>query len=114
MISPEQNDVFGVFKLITKQKLDGFDRIVSSINEIADEDIPWSRELSSNLKEFKDVIKLTMNVSANDDRGFSFVHVWLLKQKLFDFIAESSYTAFVKTFALFENGNPFVHFGHCI
>jgi hypothetical protein len=40
MISPEQNDVFGIFKLITKQKLDGLDRIVSSINEIADEDIP--------------------------------------------------------------------------
>lgn len=114
MISPEQNDVFGVFKLITEEEFDGLDGIVPSINKIADEDIPWSWKLSSNLKEFKYVIKLAMNVSANDDRGFSFMHVWLLKQKLFDLIAKSAYAALVKTFALFEGGNPFVHFGHCI
>lgn len=112
MVSSQQNDVFWVFELITEEKLNCFNWVVTSINKIANEDISRLRKLTSNFEEFQNIKELAMNVSAYGNRRTGFLDIWLFKQELFNFVAECTNSSFFQVFAAFKLWNPFIGFGH--
>lgn len=47
MVSSEKSDSVGVLDFETEEVLEGFDRVVASINKIADEDVAGFIDLST-------------------------------------------------------------------
>lgn len=80
MVSSEQNNVFGVFELVTEEKLNGLYRVVASINKISNEDVSRSWKFPTDFKQFQDVIKLPMDVAADDDWRFGLVDIGLFEE----------------------------------
>lgn len=66
------------------------DRIVASINIVTHEKIVGIRQFSAKPKEFFQIVKLTMNVSANCHGSFYRLNIWLFDQNLFGLAAEGS------------------------
>ena len=64
MISSQKGDTIRVPGFQTKQKLERFDTIVSSIDEITHKDIICTGRLSANFEQLKEIEKLPMNVTA--------------------------------------------------
>lgn len=112
MISPEQDDIFGILKLVTEKEFNSLNRIVPSVNKIANKNIPGPWQFASDLKQLKDIIKLSMNVTTNDNWSFSLMHIGFFEEELLNFVAESTHASFVQAFALFESCDPLVDFGH--
>ncbi len=112
MISPEQNDVFGVFELVTEKEFNGLNRVVPTVYKVSDKNVSWAWEFASYFKELQDIIKLPMNVTADNHRGFGLMYIRLLKEQLFDLITEGPYTSLVETLALFERCYPFINLSH--
>jgi len=80
MVSSEQNNVFGVFKFVTEEELNGLYRVVPSINKISNEDVSRSWKFTTDFKQFQDVIKLSMDVAADDDGCFGLVNIRLFEE----------------------------------
>jgi hypothetical protein len=80
MVTSEQNDIFGVFYFIAKQKLDGLNWIIPSVYEISNKDVSCSRQLTSYFEQFKDIKKLTMYISTNSDRCLCFLDIAFFKK----------------------------------
>lgn len=112
MVASKEDDVFGVFDFIAEKELDCLDGVVTSIDEITNEDVPVCGELPSYFEKLKNVKELTVDISANSHRGLSLMYVALLEEKLFDFIAESSNRPLFEVLAVLQLRNPLVHFAH--
>lgn len=112
MISPQQDDFFGILHLIAEQKLNRLHGVVTSVHEIPNEYVTTPRQLSSHLEQFKHVKKLSMNIAANDHRSLSLVHVALFKEELFDLVAKSADSLFLQVLAGLELSNPLIDFSH--
>ena len=69
MITSEESNVSWVLNFETKQKLDGLDRVVSSINEVSHEDVPGIGQLTSLFEELQYIMKLAMEVSTDGNRS---------------------------------------------
>jgi hypothetical protein len=88
VVTPQEEDVFGVFQFVAEEKFNSFNRVVASVHEIPDKDVPGAWQLSSYFEQLQHVEKLTVNVPADSNWGLRFVDVALLEQQLFDFVAE--------------------------
>ena len=87
MVASKENNVFGVFEFVTEEKLNSFYRVVPTIYKVSDEDIAWTRELPSDLKQLQYIIELAMNIPTDDNWRFGLVHIGLFEQKLLDLVA---------------------------
>ena len=112
MVSSQEDDLLWVLHLIAEQKLDGFNRVIAPVHKIPDEDVPGLWQFTPDIKQLLNIIELAVDVAADDGGRGSFLDIGLFKKEFFDFVAESADGAFVKIFALFEHGNPFIDFSH--
>ena len=71
-----------------------FNRVVATINEVTHEDIAGIRNLSSFFEELEQVMELTMDVTANSDRGAHRLNVTFFDQYLLDFFTENAKITF--------------------
>jgi hypothetical protein len=56
----------GIFQLEAKQKLESFNRIISPINKITHEYVSAIWNFSSFIEKLKKIMKLTVNIAANN------------------------------------------------
>jgi len=90
MVTSEKSDVSRVFELQAQEKLEGLDWIVASINKITHEDVAGVRYLSSLVKEFEEVMELTVDITANSDRSWHWLDVAFFNQDLLNLFTEDS------------------------
>ena len=79
----------------TEKQLEGFDGVISSIHEIANEDIAslvdfptYFRSRSTCPEQFEKIIELPMNVSADGDGCGDWLHIRLFQENLLHFLAD--------------------------
>lgn len=65
VISTNQSDSFWVAHFQGQKQQEGFDGVVASIHKIAHEKVVCVWTFASDLKKFHQIIKLTVNVTAN-------------------------------------------------
>ena len=115
MVSTNQSYSFGVFDLQTEEEFEGFNRMVSAINEISNEDIAsfldlsaWNKSSFTGSEEFEEIVELAVDVSADGDGSGDGLNIGLLHEYLFGFFADNPELAFVEDFGVPELGNAFV------
>lgn len=69
MVSSKKSNSSWVSYFVRHEKFESFDRIVASVDEISHEDVRGLRDVSSLVEQLEKVVELSMDVSANCDRG---------------------------------------------
>ena len=87
MISSEERYVLRVFKLQAQQKRESFHRIKAAINEVAHEYVPGSGYFSAFVHNFKEIMELSVDVAANDDRSSYILDVTLFHKNVLHHLA---------------------------
>ena len=77
MITSEESNMCRVLEFQTKQELESFYAVVSSINEVTHEDISGVRDFTALVEEFQEIMELTMDISANGNWGCYWLHIAL-------------------------------------
>ena len=71
MITTDQRDAVRVAHFQCQQQKEGFHRVVPTVDKVTQKKIVFVGTLATDFKEFYEIIKLPMDVSANlDRRGF--------------------------------------------
>lgn len=108
MVTSYKSYTIGVAHFQGQEKQEGLNRVVAAIYEITHEKVVCVWALSSNRKEFFEIIKLAMNVSADCYWGLDGLDVAFLKQNLLGAVAERLDLGFLDILAALELGNPLV------
>ena len=83
MVTPGQGNPVGVPDFIGKKQTDSLDRVVSTINIIAEEKVVGERRFSADGEQLNQVMKLSMDVSTNGNRCWYELSVGLVAEDLF-------------------------------
>ena len=67
MVTAQDRDSLGVTNFEADEKRDGLDRVVATINVVTHEQIVVVRQLTANIEQLLQIVKLTVYVSANGD-----------------------------------------------
>lgn len=90
VVSAEKGNAVWVFQLEAEEEFKCFDRVIATIDEIAHEDIARVGNLSSLLKEFEQVVELTVDISTNGHGCTDWLDVALFNQEFLDFLTEDT------------------------
>lgn len=82
VVSSENGDAVLVPHFEGDEKRDRFDRIESTINIISHEQIVRVRWFSTNTEELHQIVKLSMDISANCDGAFDRLDIRLVHENL--------------------------------
>jgi hypothetical protein len=78
VVASGEMHAFGVSHLQGHQQRDSLDRVIPSVHEISHEEVVGERRVASNGEEFNQVMQLSVDVSADGDRGSDWHGVGLL------------------------------------
>lgn len=108
MVASEDGDA--VLKAHFERNQEGkrLDRVVASVHVVAHEQVVRVRGLSTNFKQFAQVMELPVDVAANSHRRLYLLHIRLVNKDLFCFFAESFDLALWKRLAGEEGVDLFV------
>jgi hypothetical protein len=67
VVSSQQSNVVGPFKLEAHQKLEGLDRVKTAIDKISHENIARLGDFSSFVEKLKKIMELSVNISTNSN-----------------------------------------------
>lgn len=82
VISTEDGDSFAIANLESDEECYSLNRVVSTIDVVAHEQIVCIGRASAYPKQFHQVVKLTVNIAAYCHRAFDFLNIWFLSQNL--------------------------------
>ena len=88
MVASQKEEVFRVFDLICQKEANDFEVLLTTINIITQKQVVRLWWEISNLKNSKQVNKLTMDVTGDDERWIQFYQVWLSYKYLLRFLNE--------------------------
>ena len=94
VVTSQQGDVLGVFQLQAQQELETLHWVKSSVHVIAHEDVFGCWDLSTLVEQFQKVMELPVDVSANRNWSFDWLHVALLYQNFLYFLAQNTKLSF--------------------
>ena len=106
MVSSGEMNTLGISDFQSNKKGYSFNWVVASIYEIAHEEIVSEGEISPNGEEFDEVMKLSMDVSADGDRGFDRYSIILFREDGSSFFCDKFDLFFsdrLKTFEVIDN-----------
>lgn len=69
MVTPEDEEVLGILDLVGEKEADGFERLLASVDVIAEEEIVCFGREATVLEQTEQVVVLTVDVAADLDRG---------------------------------------------
>ena len=87
MIAPEKTNSMGVFNFIEHKQFESLNWIVSPVYKIPYENVILAIYAPAQLKKLQYIIKLSVDISANNHRRSHLDYVILHKQYLLDFLA---------------------------
>lgn len=65
MVAPENEKVLGVLDLVGQKKADGLERLLASVDIVAEEEIVRFGREATVLEETEEVVVLTVDIAAN-------------------------------------------------
>ncbi len=89
MIATQYHDAFAVADLKGHENGDGLDGVIASIDVVAHEEVISVRRFSTDPEELHEIVKLSVNISANGDWTLDLLNVRLLRQDLLGLFAKS-------------------------
>ena len=111
VVTSQKSDVGGVLHFEAQEELEGLNRVESSVDEVAHEDVSRVGNLSTLVEELKKIVELAMDVSADGDWGFDWLHVALFDENLLNLLAEDSEISFRKDLTALDGFKPVVDVG---
>lgn len=90
VVTTEKSNASGVLKFKAEQELESFDGVVTTINEIAHKDVASVGDLAALVEKFKKIMELTMDVTADSDRGAHRLHIAFFNKDFLDLFAKDS------------------------
>ena len=115
MVSSGEVNTLGISDFQSNKKGYSFNWVVASIYEIAHEEIVSEGEISPNGEEFDEVMKLSMDVSADGDRGFDRYSIILFREDGCSFFGDQFDLLFcdgLKTFEVIDDRIDLHFFTH--
>ena len=105
MISSDQSNSVLVPNFQSQQKQKRFYAVETSVHEVPHEDVVRFRTISAHFEQLHQIVKLTVNVTANSNRRLDVLNVALLQQDVAGHVAQISDFRFFDAFALLEQLN---------
>ena len=93
MVTSEQSDVAGVLDLEADQELHGLDRVETTVDVVAHENVFGVWDLAATAEQLAQIVELAVNVTADDDGHAHRLAVALLDEDFFDLLADHSVVA---------------------
>jgi hypothetical protein len=81
---------------------EGLDGVEASVNKVAEEKVVGLRDITADLEELLQVVELTVDVTADSDRGLHSLHVTLLREDFPGLGTQSLHLALLDKLALAE------------
>ena len=106
MTTSQNSDAIGVLKLKTEKKMYRLNRVVSTINEVAQKNVSRIRYLASLFKNFKQVVEMTMNLSNYCYWGAHCLNITLVNENLLELFANDTKRSFWKDPSISDVGKP--------
>lgn len=75
VVTSEQGDGAGVLQLEAHEKLESFNGVVASINEVTHENVLGSRDLTTFLEKFQKIMELTVDITAYSYWSTDWLHI---------------------------------------
>ena len=83
VVTAEDSNSVGEAHLEGDEESDGLDRVVTTIDVVAHEEVVSVRGLSSDLEQLAQIVELTVDVTADGHGGAHLLHVRLIDQNFF-------------------------------
>jgi hypothetical protein len=81
VVAAQKTDVFGVAELETKEVFEGFDRVVTTVDKVADKDVARVGHFAAYPEKLKQVKKLAVDVTTDCHRGLHRLYIRFLNGK---------------------------------
>ena len=88
VIASKKGDAVGVLELEAEEKLESFNTVPTTVDVVTHKDVARVGDLTTYFKQLKKVVELAVDVTADCDGGAHGLHVALLNEDLFDFLAQ--------------------------
>jgi len=108
VVTSENGDSVWVSNLENDEESDCLNRVVASIDVISHEEIVVVGELTTNFEKFFQIVELSVDISTDSHGGSNWLHVTLVDENLFGFLAKSLDAIFGEGLALAECFNLFI------
>ena len=102
MVATNESNHIRIAHLISQKKEKGFDAVEATVNKVSHEKIVDRGDISTVFEKFQEIIKLSMNITAESDGGIDALDVALFDEDLFSFGAEYFDFVFGDGFSLSE------------
>jgi len=86
VITSEEGDVSWILHLKTEKKLESFDRVESSVNEISHEDVFGIGNLTTFVENLKKIMELSMDISTDRNWSLNWLDVALFNENFLYFL----------------------------
>jgi hypothetical protein len=80
VVTSQQSDVVRPFELKAHQKLEGLNRIKTTIDEISHEDVACVWDVSTLVEKLEKIMELSVDISTNSDRCTDWLDVAFLNK----------------------------------
>lgn len=88
VITSQQRYPIRVLHLKQKQKTDGFDAVVATVDEVADHDVLAVTDIATYPKHLQNVVELAVDVTCDQHGSAYWLDVGFLQQEFLDLAAE--------------------------
>lgn len=105
MVPPYQGDAIWVADFEAEQQQEAFQRVETSVDEIAHEEVVCVWYVAAHAEQLHQVVKLAVNVATYCDRGVDLNDVTFFDEELAGFVAEVADGGFGDGFAGSEVGD---------
>jgi len=111
MITPYQSYPILIAYFKRQKKQECFNRMKSSVHKVSHEYIVGLGAITTDLEKLHQIVKLSMDISANRDRWINILDIWFFHQYVPCYVAQITHFWLFDTFALFQKSNLFVQVG---
>lgn len=108
VVAAQYRDALAIADLEGHEQGDGLDGVVSSVDVVAHEEVIRVWRFATNPEELHEIVKLSVNVTADGDRALHLLDVRLLRQNLFGLLAKGLDIGFRELLAIHQLFDPAV------
>jgi len=106
VVTSEEGDAVGPLELEAEKELEGLNGVIAAIDEITHEDVAGVGDLTALFEKLEEVMELTVDITADGDRGADGLHIAFLDQDLLDFLAKDAEVSFRQDATVLDSSEP--------
>ena len=106
VVTSEEGDAVGPLELEAEKELEGLNGVIAAIDEITHEDVAGVGDLTALFEKLEEVMELTVDITADGDRGTDGLHIAFLDQDLLDFLAKDAEVSFRQDATVLDSSEP--------